>query len=635
MALAWLRGCPNDYKTFVANRVASAARKIPQAAWLHVPTEDNPADCASRGLSALDLQNHHLWWGGPPWLKQEPIAIPPQPGAAEIAAQQGTEAKPVAVHVISTTPNSGWESKFNNYFMLLHTTAYVFRFCDNLKAATQGRPLQKNQTLTVAEVQAAETYLLKNSQGRSYAAEVKRLSAATPAPIAKNSTLRLVHPVLSKEGLLLVGGRLDRADIYDLQKHPIILSASDWLTKMVFHYYHVLMLHCGPTLLLAHTAQMLYVVGAKRLARTVCQDCLVCRRTAPRARAQQMGQLPATRVNKSLMFLHSGVDYAGPILLKQGNPRRPTITKGYLALFVCLATKLVHIEVVSSMSTDALIAALKRFTSRKGLVRHIYSDHGSNFVGARHELNELYQFLSLSSTDKEVSECLLANRVTWHHIPERAPHFGGIWESVVKSAKHHLRRTVGSTKLNFEEMTTVACGIEACLNSRPYLAQDSHDAEGEMPLTPGHFMIGRPLLAYPEEPEDPDMTLSNRWKLCKSLVQSFWDTWSSAYLRSLQKINKWHKPLPNIKVGDLVMVLEESSLQTHWKMGKVLETFPGKDGLVRTAEVEVKTTFFPDYHTKATKNLDPKDLTTRTSIFRRPVVKLAPLLAVSHPSFPS
>ena len=190
-----------------------------------------------------------------------------------------------------------------------------------------------------------------------------------------------------------------------------------------------------------------------------------------------------------------------------------------------MATKAVHIEVVSSLSTGAFTAALKRFATRKGLPQHMYSDHGSNFVGARHELKELYEFLSSSTTEAAVKECLLARRITWHHIPERAPHFGGIWEAVVKSAKHHLKRTVGSVKLTFEEMATVACGVEACLNSRPYLAQDSHDPEGEQPLSTGHFFIGRPMQAYPEEPVDLDMTLRNRWELCKSLVQYCWDNW--------------------------------------------------------------------------------------------------------------
>ena len=133
---------------------------------------------------------------------------------------------------------------------------------------------------------------------------------------------------------------------------------------------------------------------------------------------------------------------------------------------------------------------------------------------------------------------------------------------------------------------------------------------------------------------DPDMTLQNRWELCKSLVQSFWDNWSRDYLRTLQASKKWHKQCPNIKPGDLVMVLEESPLQTHWKTAKVTSTFPGQDGLVRAAEVMVKTTVFPDYYGKTNRKLDPRDLKVKTSTYRRPVTKLAPLIAASPSDSP-
>ena len=629
VALAWLKSSPSRFKVFVANRVAAASRCIPPAVWLHVATLENPADCASRGMSAGELKYHNLWWGGPPWLQQEPVEVPPQPQASELAVHQDLEAKPLAVYVSTITSISWWEHKFNSYTTLLHATAYILRFNHNMRAVIKGQPTIRGRKLTIKEVKAAEVFLRKQSQARNFPAELERLSADPPLSISPSSRLLMFHPFLGTDGLLHVGGRLSKSSLSPLQRHPIILSSSDYVTKLLFQYYHVLLLHCGPTLLLAHTGEHCCIVGAKKLARTVCQSCLVCRRAAPKPQSQLMGQLPAPRVNRSLAFYHAGVDYAGPFLLKSGNPRRPTIVKGYMALFVCLATKSLHLEVVSSLSTGAFIAGLKRFVSRKGLPAHIYSDNGSNFVGARNELKELYNFLSLPSTDAELSHFLLSKKVTWHHIPERAPHFGGIWESAVRSVKHHLRRTVGSLKLTFEEFTTVAAQIEACLNSRPYLANDSHDPDGEVPLTSGHFLIGRPMQAFPEEPVDPDLTLQNRWELCKALVQLFWDTWSKDYLQSLQRSKKWHKQSPNLKPGDLVMVLEETTLQTRWKLAKVMNTFPGKDGLVRTAEVMTKTTVFPSYYATTNRKLDLKDLIVKTSLLKRPVTKLALLMAAS------
>ena len=147
----------------MANRVASAARHLPQTAWLHVPTDENPADCASRGISAQELKDHPLWWSGPPWLSEDPVVIPPQPGAEELEKYQKTEAKPAAVFSVSVQPDTGWQFNFNSYLKLLHCTAYVVRFCRNLKAAVQGEPLMKDRILSPSEVEAAELLLFKDS----------------------------------------------------------------------------------------------------------------------------------------------------------------------------------------------------------------------------------------------------------------------------------------------------------------------------------------------------------------------------------------------------------------------------------------------------------------------------------------
>ena len=172
----------------------------------------------------------------------------------------------------------------------------------------------------------------------------------------------------------------------------------------------------------------------------------------------------------------------------------------------------------------------------------------------------------------------------------------------------------------------MSCQAEACLNSRPYLAQDSHDPTGEMPLTRSHFRIGRPMEAYPEAPEPPNLTLSDRWKLCKAMSQQFWNLWQKQYLQSLQKSQKWHQKKPNIRKGDIVMVLDESTLQRHWVTGKVTEVYPGDDGLVRAAQVLVPSAILP-LHNKKQKN--PLNIRIKKSVFRRPITKLAPLMSVT------
>ena len=635
-ALGWLKGCPSRFKTYVANRVALASDNLAPEQWNHVSTNHNPADCASRGLSADELIHHPLWWHGPPWLLLDPIPISPPPGVEARDPEVAAEEKERPILNVTAKVTGGWEFRFNDFNKLLRGTALAFMFCRILLSTRPGRSRIKSCSLTVQQLTEAEEFLYKQSQQRSFGEELSRLSASTPQPVKQNSRLKAVNPFLNQQGLLSVGGRLGNSSVSSLQAHPTILCSSDHFTKLIFTHHHQNLMHCGPTLLLAHLSTMLYVVAARKLARSVCASCLTCRRRAPKALKQMMGELPAPRVNPALCFVNTGLDYAGPIQLKRGNPRKPTYTKGYLAIFVCLTTKAVHIEVVSDQTTAALTSALRRFCSLRGLPRHIYTDNGSNFVGAKNDLHDLYVFLQLPSTDAAIRSSLMDHKISWHCIPQRAPHFGGIWEAAVKSTKHHLKRTVGPVKLYYEEMATVTCQISACLNSRPYLAIDCQEPDGDLPLTPGHFLIGRPLQSYPDEPEEVDLSLTNRWKLCRALVQQFWESWSRSYLSSLQKRNKWVKPTPNLKAGDLVMMLDESTLKSStlakplistWRMGKVTATYPGSDGLVRAADVEIPTTTFPSYYYTTTRRLDPRDIKVKKTVFRRPVVKLARLMS--------
>jgi len=143
---------------------------------------------------------------------------------------------------------------------------------------------------------------------------------------------------------------------------------------------------------------------------------------------------------------------------------------GNIAIFVCFVTKAVHIEVVTSLTTDAFLAALRRFIARRGKPRTICSGNGTNFQGAANELLAIYKMLQSTSQMATVLEFLATEGYEWKFIPPHGPHFGGLWEAAVKSMKHHLRRTLGSQLATYEELCTLLAEIEACLNSRPLCA---------------------------------------------------------------------------------------------------------------------------------------------------------------------
>jgi len=268
--------------------------------------------------------------------------------------------------------------------------------------------------------------------------------------------------------------------------HQMILYPDHHFTKLVFSAEHIWLHHAEPQLLTASLREKFWIPRIRNLVRSVIHQCLPYYKFKAQATQQLIGELPPSRVRPSRPFLTTGVDYAGPILLRLGPTRSKTIVKGYIAIFVCLVTKAFHIEVVTSLTIEAFLAALRRFIARRGKPRTMYSDNDTNFQGASNELHEIYNMLHTSSQMTRIQDFLTSEGCDWKYIPPHSPHFGGLWEAAVKSMKYHLRRTLGSHIATFEELSTLLAEIEACLNSRPLCAL-SDDLFNPTYLFPGHF----------------------------------------------------------------------------------------------------------------------------------------------------
>jgi len=184
--------------------------------------------------------------------------------------------------------------------------------------------------------------------------------------------------------------------------------------------------------------------------------------------------------------------------------------------------------VASDYTSEAFLAAFRRFTSRRGICSEVYSDCGTNFVGASRELREMFH--ASSADGRRIAQITASDGIKWKFNPPAARHFGGLWEAAMKSVKYHLRRIIGETTLTFEEMSTFLAQVEACLNSRPLRAL-SDDPDDLTALTPGHFLIGAPLLAVPEPSlvDRVDNSLS-RWQLLQRMRDHYWKRWSQEYL---------------------------------------------------------------------------------------------------------
>lgn len=315
-----------------------------------------------------------------------------------------------------------------------------------------------------------------------------------------------------------------------------------------------------------------------------------------------MGDLPRNRITFSRPFQKVGVDFGGPLLIKSSKLRKTPLQKCYIALFVCMATKAIHLELVTSLSTEAFLLALKRFISRRGNPSVIYSDNATNFSGSRNQLRELYEYFKGSEVTNCMKTFAVANKITWKFIPPLSPHWGGIWEAGIKSTKNHFKRNIGDAHLTFEELNTVLTQIEAILNSRPLCALSNDPSDLDC-LTPGHFLIGSSLTSYPEAQlnQIPENRL-NLFQKCAKIQQSFWKRWSIEYLNALQNRPKWIQPSSNLKVNDLVLLKEDNVPPLNWPRARIIELFPGSDSRVRAVKIR-----------------------TQDGTLTRPITKLCPL----------
>ena len=272
--------------------------------------------------------------------------------------------------------------------------------------------------------------------------------------------------------------------------------------------------------------------------------------------------------------------------LGYGRPVTKIFAEECKAWFVCMTIKAIHLEVVSDLTSDGFLAALRRFAARRGLPEHIYSDNGTNFVGASNQLKDLYAVFNSDEHKKLIQQYASDRRITWHFIPPAAPHFGGLWESNVKSFKHHVKRVIGDSLFTFEELNTFVVEVEGILNSRP-ITSISSDPNDLLVLSPAHYLIGKPLTTLPEN--DFTSISDNRlstWQHIAKVRQDFWKRWSLEYLNELQVRRKWTKEGQRFEVGAVVLIKDKTALCAQWNLGRITRLHPGDDGISRAATVK-------------------------------------------------
>ena len=381
ITLAWLKGDPTRWPIFVANRVAQVHRSLPGVQWKHVPSEDNPADQASRGIDVEVLVSESQWWHGPSWLTQTEEKWPQQLSCFHVQRQPNPDRD---VYVGLPPVEDDFTIRFSSLELLIRVVARCLRLV-HLRTP-EGKDRLKTP-LAASELSRAYIECIRYVQRRYFEVEISALRRALG--VSKTSSLYNLSPFMDTSGTIRVGGRIHQAALPYNQRHPAILPKGCHLSRLIIDRAHRAAMHGGNALTYAYAIRDTWIVGGRAQVRAYIRKCIVCARNRARPSVQQMGDLPMARVTLSRPFAQTGLDYAGSFQLKAAKRRGVLTTKGYLAVFVCLATKAVHLEVVGDLSTATFLAALRRFISRRGSPAEIWSDNATTFHGADAELRSM------------------------------------------------------------------------------------------------------------------------------------------------------------------------------------------------------------------------------------------------------
>ena len=575
--LRWIRSESRRYHTFVANRIAEIQDSTEVNSWRHVPGSMNPADIVSRGCSASELcDDKGDWLQGPGFLRLSPTTWPVE-HLPDNQPLDFTEEKVATVTAVSQPAGSSpviQPAKFSSWSRLLRVMAWIRRFVKNCKVAKDDRTCGP---LTVAEVRDAEAACLRQAQEDDFPAELDALRRKVALP--RRSRLLPLNPYLDADGLIRAGGRLRHAKVAHESRHQVLLSPNHDVTRLIINDKHRRLAHSGPDHVLCSLRERYWILRGRAAVKKWTTQCWFCKKRRATPSPPMMADLPASRVNQAgPPFSAVGLDFFGPIAVR----RFRKTEKRYGCIFTCMATRSVHIEIAHSLDTDSFIMALRRMIARRGRPRQIFSDNGTNLKAGERELRAcLREFNQTQITDAMTQE-----DIDWKFNPPASPHFGGVWERVVRSVKRALVAVIGHDAVTDEMLLTVMAEVEGLLNSRP-LTHVSADPNDLQALTPNHFLIGR---ASPNLPpgifDDSDLSRRRRWRHAQRVVDHFWKRWRREYLPELTVRRKWLQETRNLETGDLVLVAEDNEPRGHWPLARVVRPIAGLDGRVRSAEIK-------------------------------------------------
>jgi hypothetical protein len=616
VVLGYIYNDARRFHVYVANRVQTIRDISEPHQWSYVETSRNPADLATRGTTVMGLIESN-WLEGPSFLKTKPEdmqstdATTP-PVMDEIAIDENDPEVRVNAYVTSSTGETALKAKrferFSDWTVLQRAIAYLITKIKQQKASNNtcstehGRKdKDDDQQPTVKErSKAAKIVIIKAVQSDVFAEEIDALKRRDSKEaesrnqlkerrrLLRKSNLVRLDPFLDRDGILRVGGRLNRSSLTFEEKHPIFLPKKHHLSQLIIRHYHEKVVHHqGRQITHGAVRQAgFWVVNGHGETSRIIRACVTCKKLRGRTLTQHMADLPADRTETHPPFTNVGMDVFGPWHIQVKKLRGAAANaKRWGLVFTCLSSRGIHIEILHSMDANSFICALRRFFAIRGPAAILRCDCGTNFVGAKSELDG-----SLKEMDKErVQRYVTEQGCEWKFNPPHASHFGGVWERQIGTIRRVLDAMllkIGAAQLDDELLLTLMAEVSSIVNNRPITAV-SADTDTPVPLSPSMLltMKQKPLLSPPGVFVREDLYTRKRWRRVQYLAEQFWLRWKREFLQNLQSRTKWNERERNLACGDVVLLKDKDLHRNDWSLGRVTEGIESEDGKVRKARI--------------------------------------------------
>ena len=568
VVLGYIQNEKTKFHIYVANRVSQIREFSSPSQWKYVSTSTNPADHASRSLKTSELGASN-WFTGPEflWEKEVPsstITCTISPDDKEVKKNANT------LHTHRSSQFSSFESRlkrFSNLSTAIAAFATIIRCCARKKGSFMSR---------LESQEKAQEQLVILSQREAFA-DVNLESKSNP--------LRNLSPFYDNQKILRVGGRLKRANDQFKVRHPAILSKNSYLSRLLALHFHTATAHQGRNFTINQLrSNGIWITGCRSIVSSVIHKCIKCIKLRGKTNIQQMSDLPKERLEPSPPFTHVGMDVFGPFIVKDGRKE----LKRYGLLFTCFALRAIHIEILDDLTTDSFINGFRCFQAIRGNVSTVFCDRGTNFIGAKNELNV-----------EDVTKRLETFNCEFRFNPPSSSHMGGVWERQIRTIRNVFSGLLqgASGRLDSTSLRTLMYEVMSIVNSRPLTTDSLENPQDPIPLSPNNLLTMKPGASTSAPPGTfikEDLYLQKRWRRVQYLANEFWTRWKREFLQNLQPRQKWQDKQENIQVGDIV-ILKDEGARSDWKLCRVEKTYPGEDGLVRKVQLLISTSQLNQY----------------------------------------